>query len=212
MKMRFLDFETTIKIRLSSILEKLYKRQRQEWTTEANVIKKQWEVEKCGFTQFLQMQKNHLVDTQECCCNILPVFGFISAQYDLNLIKSYLLPNIINERDIEPNGIKKVNQLTFFKFGDTKFLDIMTFLGGATSLENLQTSETKCCFPYERFDDVEKLQNTELPPYDTFFSKLRSWNPLEREYTEYLHLLKTGMTTNQAVTEFELTKPPPTGN
>ena len=49
------------------------------------------EEEKDSSTQFLQMQKNHLIDLQEHLeryCNVLPVFGFNSAKYDINLIKS----------------------------------------------------------------------------------------------------------------------------
>ena len=52
-------------------------------------------------TQFLQMQKNQLIDLQhhlERCCNTLAVFGFNSAKYDIKLIKSYLLPIFVNER------------------------------------------------------------------------------------------------------------------
>ena len=41
---------------------------------------------------------------------ILPVFGFNSAKYDLNLFNSYLLPILMSERDIEPTVIKKANQ------------------------------------------------------------------------------------------------------
>ena len=55
------------------------------------------------------------------------------------------------------------------------------------------------------------MKNTELPPYDAFYSKLRSCNPLEAEYTEYVNLLKSGLTTEQAVIKLELLKPPPTG-
>ena len=61
-------------------------------------------------TQFLQMQKNQLIDLQEHFeryCNVLQVFGFNSAKYDINLIKSYLLPILVNEKDIEPTVIKK---------------------------------------------------------------------------------------------------------
>ena len=35
------------------------------------------------------------------------------------------------------------------------------------------------------------MQNTELPPYDAFYSKLRSCNPLEAEYTDYVNLPKS---------------------
>ena len=96
------------------------------------------------------------------------MFGFISAKYDLNLIKSYLLPILVNERDIEPTVIKKANQASSTKFGDTQLLDIMTFFGGATSLDSFlkayKTSETKRFFPYEGFDHPAKMQKTELLP------------------------------------------------
>ena len=90
-------------------------------------------------TQFLQIQKSQIFDLQgslEQYCNVLPVFGFNSAKYDLNLIKSYLLPILVNERDIEPAVIKKGNQFISFKFGDFQLLDRMKFLGGATSLDS----------------------------------------------------------------------------
>ena len=60
------------------------------------------------------MQKNHLFDLQEhfeCYCNTLLVFGFNSAKYEINLIKSYLLPILVNERQIEPAVIKKLISL-----------------------------------------------------------------------------------------------------
>ena len=91
----------------------------------------------------------------------------------------------------------------------------MNLLGGATSLSSFlkayKTSETKGFFPYERFDHTDKMQNTELPPYEAFYSKLRSCNPLETEYTDYVKLLKSGLSTEQAVMKLKLSKPPPTG-
>ena len=122
-------------------------------------------------TQFLQMQKNQLIDLQEHFeryCNVLQVFGFNSAKYDINLIKSYLLPILVNEKDIEPTVIKKANQFVSFKFGDIQLLYIMNFLGGATSLDSFlkayKNKETKGFFSYERFDYPEKKNNKELPP------------------------------------------------
>ena len=44
-----------------------------------------------------------------------------------------------------------------------------------------------------------------------FTKKLRSCNPLEAEYTDYVSLLKSGLTTEQAVVKLKLSKPPPTG-
>ena len=110
--------------------------------------------ELCASTHFLLIQKNQLIDLQESLeryCNVLPVFGFNSAKYDPNLIKSYLIPILVKERGIEPTVIKKANQFISFKFGDFQLLDIVNFLGGATSLDSFlkayKTSETKRFFP-----------------------------------------------------------------
>ena len=166
---------------------------------------------------FCRYQKKQLFDLQEHLegyCNVLPIFGFNSAKYDLNLKKSYLLPILVNECNIEPTVIKKGNQLLSFKFGDIQLLDIMHFPGGTTSLDSLlkayETSETKGFFRYECFDHPNEMRNRELPPYDAFYSKLRSCNPLETEYTDYVNLLKSGLTTEQAVIKLKLSKPPPT--
>ena len=122
------------------------------------------------------MQKKQMIELQEHLeryCNVLPVFGFCSAKY-INLIKSYLLPILINERNMEPTLIKKTNQFVSFKSGDVQLLDIMNFLGGATSLGSFlkayKTAETIGFFPYEPFDCPQKMSNSELPPYDAFFS------------------------------------------
>ena len=176
--------------------------------------------ENCASSQFLQIQKNQLNELQEHLeryCNVLPVFGFNSAKYDLNLVKCYLLPILVNKQDIEPTVIKKANQIISLKFGDIQLLDIMNFFWRFNSLDSFlkayKTSKTNGFFPYEWFDHPEKMQNTELPryPYDAFYGKLRSCNPLETEHTDYVNLLKTWLTTEQAVIKLKLSKPPPTG-
>ena len=126
-----------------------------------------------------------------------------------------MLPILVNERYLEPTVIKKVNQFISFKFGDIQLLDIMNSFGDATSLDSFlkayKTSETQRFFPYDWFDHPEKLPNIELPPYDAFYSKLRSCNPLKIENTDYGNLLKSRLTTKQAVVKLKLSKPPPTG-
>ena len=101
----------------------------------------------------------------------------------MNLIKSYLLPYLIHESDIQPTVIKKANHFASFKFGDVQFPDILKFLGGATSLDSLlkayKTNETKGFFSYEWFNSPNKLDETFHPPYECLFSKLRDHNPLE---------------------------------
>ena len=205
------------KIKLDSILEKLTQRHNRRENARFDMSQDDCDNEICASTQILQIQKNELIDLQESLeryCNVLPVFGFNSAKYDLKLINSYLLPILVNERDIEPTVIKKANQFISFKFGDIQLLDIMNFLGAATSLDSFlkayKTWETNGFFPYEWFDHPDKMQNTELPPYDALYSKLTvsSCNPLDAEYTDYVNLLKSGLTTEQAVVKLKLSEPP----
>ena len=167
---------------------------------------------------FFPDTKNQLIDHQQSLeryCNVLPVFRFNSAKNDLNLLNSHLLPIPVSKRDIEPTVIKKSNQFNSFKFGDLQLLDIMNFLGGGTSLDSFlkayKISEIKGFFPYEWFDHPDKIQSTELPPYDAFYSTLRSCKPLEAEYTDYVNLLKSRLTTEQAVVNLKLSRPPPSG-
>ena len=72
-------------------------------------------------THFLRIQKNQLIDLMqhlERYTNTLPVFGFNSGRYDINLIKSYLSPYLISENEIEPSVIKKLRDFDSFKFRD----------------------------------------------------------------------------------------------
>ena len=84
----------------------------------------------------------------------------------------------------------------------------MNFLGGATSLDFFlkayKTSETRRFFPNELFDHPDKMQKTELPPYDAFYTKLRGCNPPEADCKDYVNLLKSALTTEQAVVKLKL--------
>ena len=215
MKLKFLEIETAIKSKLTRTLEPLNERRcrnQRVFEFDDHCFEDDNE-EKDASTQFLQMQKNQLIELQEHLeryCNVLPVFGFNSAKYDINLIKSYLLPILTNGRNMEPIVSRKANQFVSFKFGDVQLLDIKKFLGGATSLDSFlkafKTSETKGFFPYEWFDCPQKVNNSELPPYDAFFSKLRNMNPLEKDYSEYQTLLSSGLKTEETLSKKKLSK------
>ena len=218
MKIIFLDIETTLKIKLGNNLEKITQRHNRREHARFDMSQDDCDNEICASTQFSQIQKNQLIDLQESLeryCNFLPVFGFNSEKHDLNIIKSYSLPILVKERDIEPTAIKKANHYISFNFGDIQLLDIMNLHGGATSLDSFlkahKTCEIKGFFPYQWFDHLDKMQNTELPPFDAFYSKLRCCNPLEAEHTDYVNLLKNGLTTEQAVVKTKLSKPAPIG-
>ena len=169
-------------------------------------------------TQFLRIQKNHIIDLKqhlERYLNTLPVFEFNSGRYELNLSKSYLIPHLIRDKEQETSVIKKANGLISFKFGDVQFLDIMKFLGGATTLESFlkayKTSETKGIFLYEWFDNPDKFDFPELPPYEAFFSKLKNNNPLDKDFTDYEKLKKSGLDKQQALKKLQAKTVPPSG-
>ena len=111
--------------------------------------------------------------------------------------------------------ITKANQFISFKFGDIQLLDILNFPGGATSLDSFskasKTSETKRFFPYEWFDHPDKMQITELTPYDAIYSNFCSCSPLEAEYDNSVILLRSGDTTERAVVKLRPSKPQPAG-
>ena len=193
MKLKFLEVETAIKSNLTRALESLNERRcrkQRVFEFEYHCLEDDNQ-EKNASTQFLQMQKNQLIELQENLeryCNVLPVFGFNSTKYDINLTKSYLLPILINQRIMEPFVIEKAIQFVSFKIGDLQLLDIMQIPGGATSLDSFpkayKTSKTKGFFPHEKFDCPQSVNKSELPPYDAFFSKCLNVNPLEKDYSD----------------------------
>ena len=141
MGIKFSSIETIIRARVNAICKNLSKRKYQKASAfECDDERTEEDDESDISTQFLQMQKNQILDS---------LFGFNSGKYDLNLIKSYL----IHERDIQPTVFEKANYFVSLKFGDVHFLDILNSLGGDTSLDSFlkayKTSETKGFFPYE---------------------------------------------------------------
>ena len=222
MKIKFIKVETAIKIKPSSSLEQLNQRHSERKRVidfDNDEYFNDNAEEKELSTELIQMQKNQILDSQEHFeryCNTLPVFGFNSAIYDINLIKSYLLAILVNERQIEPTVIKKANQFVFSNFDDVQLLDIMNFFGAATSLDSFlkayKTKETNGFSPYEWFDNLEKFNNKALPPYDSLLSKLRNISPLEKEYNEFENLTTSGLSSEQVVCKLRLKKVPPTGD
>ena len=182
-----LDIKTTIKIKLCGTLDKLTQRYIRQESLKLDMSQDDCDNEICASTQFLQIQKNQLIDLEkslERFCNVLPVFGLNTAKYDLNLIKSYLLPILFNERDIEPTVIKKANQFISFKFGDSQLLDIMNFLGGATSLDSFlkayKTSEKKDFSPTNDLITLTKCRIQNLPhmtPFTVYFEAVALLKP-----------------------------------
>ena len=105
MGLKFTNIGTTIKEKLERITSTLNKRRRTFSPTfhidrDSAFDNEDEEVEeKDASTQFLSSHSINLFELQqhfERYANALTVFGFNSAKYDLNLIKSYPIPLIVN--------------------------------------------------------------------------------------------------------------------
>ena len=62
-------------------------------------------------------------------CDDLPVFGFNSSRYDLNLNKEFLLKILLIEQNCSPSVIRRSNSFIRMNFLGLQFLDILSFLG-----------------------------------------------------------------------------------
>ena len=72
----------------------------------------------------------------ESYCDNLPVLGFNSSRCDLNLTKEYLLETLLMDFHCSPRVVKTCNKYVAMNFRGSQFLKILTFFGGATSLDN----------------------------------------------------------------------------
>ena len=72
-------------------------------------------------------------------------------------------------------------------------------------------TKRKTFFPYEWFDNPEKLEFPELPPYEAFLSKLRNNNPLDKDFVDYEKMRKSGLEKQQALEKLQIKTAPPSG-
>ena len=109
-------------------------------------------------------------------CDQVPVLGFNSGRYDLNLIREHFaerLSDTTGKVRVAKNG----NKIMFILTKNFRFLDIMNYLGPGTSYEKwvkaYECETVKSWFPYDWFDTPEKLDFRGLPKYEDWYSKLK---------------------------------------
>lgn len=121
----------------------------------------------------------------ESYCEQMICIGFNSAKYDINLIKSYLVKHF----RLDENGAfvaKRNNVYSCISTNTFKFLDISLYLSPGINysgfLRAFDVQESKGFFPYEFFDDIDKLSYDRLPPHEAFYSTLKNANITDEEY------------------------------
>ena len=107
----------------------------------------------------------------------LPVIGFNSGHYDLNVIKKFYIPYMVKNNDIQ-FVIKRQNTFMCFSTPKLKFLDVTQYLAPGVSYDKYLKAYgcelQKGHFPYEYMDDLQKLEDRVLPPQSAFFSRLKN--------------------------------------
>ena len=111
----------------------------------------------------------------------LPVIGFNSGKYDLNMIKRSFVPLLIHNNTAERAScfvIKRQNNFMCFSTNKLKFVDICNYLAPGFSYDKYLKAYgcdlQKGHFPYEYMDGIEKLEDRVLPPQSAFFSRLKN--------------------------------------
>ncbi len=135
-----------------------------------------------------QKQRKYFIDLKtrlENYISELPVIGFNSGKYDINVIKPYIYNFLANNEKIK-FIVKRNNDHMCIKTENLKFLDITNFLAPGFSyakfLKAYDCELQKGFFPYEWLDSVDKLNTTQLPSRRDFFSTLKNENISEEDY------------------------------
>ena len=116
----------------------------------------------------------------------LPVLGFNSSKYDINMIKSTLMPVLLKDHPLQYVVKTGGSKYMCLKTENLKFLDILNYLAPGFSyakfLKAYGAKEEKGFFPYEHMTSLEKLDETSLPPREAFYSSLTEKHIDEEDY------------------------------
>ena len=129
----------------------------------------------------------------------LPVIGFNSGRYYLNVVKKLFIPYLLKPSKQDDNDaddeavdeirfvIKRQNTFMCFAMKKLKFLDICNYLAPGFSydkyLKAYGCAQQKGHFPYEYMNDLCKLEDRALPPQSAFFSRLTNEGISDEDYT-----------------------------
>lgn len=126
----------------------------------------------------------------ETFCFSTPILGFNSSFFDLGCTRKWLFPKLgLTEKSC--TVIKKGSRYMFIKTPTLRFQDVINYISAGTTLDSfvcsmtntkksdVYYSEQKGYLPYDYITNESVLSETELPPYDTFYSKIKCCNLLE---------------------------------
>ena len=173
----------SLKPSYESVLDKL-KMLKEEWDSaeeECGLEEAENEDEVAGKNRTNPFKK--LLDQLFSWLQQLPVIGFNSGKYDLNMIKRSFVPLLISNNAAV---IKRQNNFMCLYTDKLKFVDICNYLAPGVSYAKYLTAYAcelgKGHFPYEYMDDLQKLEDRVLPPQSAFFSQLKNEGISDADY------------------------------
>ena len=173
----------SLKPSYESVLDKL-KMLKEEWDSaeeECGLEEAENEDEVAGKNRTNPFKK--LLDQLFSWLQQLPVIGFNSGKYDLNMIKRSFVPLLISNNAAV---IKRQNTYMCLYTDKLKFVDICNYLAPGVSYAKYLTAYGcevgKGHFPYEYMDDLQKLEDRVIPPQSAFFSQLKNEGISDADY------------------------------
>ena len=115
----------------------------------------------------------------------LPVVGFNTGKYDVYPMKLDFFTRLVDSHKIR-DTVKRNNNFICIKTENLKFLDIANYLAPGFShgqyMKAYKCTEQKGFFLYEWMTSLDKLNVSQLPPHETFFSTLKNENISADDY------------------------------
>ena len=139
----------------------------------------------------------------------IPILGFNSGKYDLTFVINAMRnrTGTVHRPSSDATGLLAQPQKNKLKLGKVipkgsgymsteigkyVFLDARMYVPPNVSLDKFgkmfKAKVEKGLFPYDWFDCLEKMNNTEFPPIEAFANKMRCSMPTQREYDEALEV------------------------
>lgn len=133
-----------------------------------------------------------VTDALERWLDVVPVVGFNSQRYDLNVLKPMLVRELMEREEEIRFVVKRENSMTCFETERCRFLDVTNYIAPGFSYEKYLKAygcrQGKGHFPYEWVDSPERLKETRLPPRRAFDSTLRGTSLSEEDYSYCLRV------------------------
>ncbi|KAJ8030844.1 hypothetical protein HOLleu_27376 [Holothuria leucospilota] len=125
-------------------------------------------------------------------CRQIPVVGFNSGKYDINVMKGLLYSSLEKNKDDDTERpavnqiIKRCSDYLCISTKWLKFLDIKNYLAPGCSysqfLKAYKCQEQKGFFPYDWMDSLLKLEEPSLPSKESFHNELKEMDLTDEEY------------------------------